>query len=287
MKTIAFCAVILLFIAARLPAEIVAGPLTNPANGHDYYLLTPNTWTASEAEAESLGGTLAVIGNAREQDWIFSTFGAYSGTNRDLWIGLCRVGPQRTLEWVTGEPLNYSNWAGGQPDDMGGRQSCVFLASSNRPWGFPAGGWADIEDNGIVDGCLPCAVVELPGKAHQHSLSKTERALIGNWYEGGNIERPCWIVGTDRTLFRILNNHLAERVTMSDDGLLHVADFQTRPRSTMVGDISAFPYSVLQPFPPRALGISGEVIRDKILWSDGTWWSQKPLESDALVGDKN
>jgi hypothetical protein len=55
----------------------------------------------------------------------------------------------------------------------------------------------------------------------------------------------------------------------------------------MVGDISAFPYSVLQPFPPRALGISGEVIRDKILWSDGTWWSQKPLQSDASVEDKN
>jgi hypothetical protein len=287
MKTIAFRIIILLFAAARLQAEIVTGPITNPANGHDYYLLTPNTWTASEAEAESLGGTLAVIRNVKEQDWIFFTFGAYGGTNRNLWIGLCRVGAQRTLEWLTGEQLNYSNWAGGQPDDAGGRESCVFLASSNRPWGFPAGGWADIVDNGIVDGGLPCAVVELPGKAHQLVLSKAERALIGNWYEGGNIERPCWIVGTGRTLFRISNNHLAERVTMSDDGLLHVVDFQIRPRSTIVGDIPAFQYSLPQPFSARALGIRGEVIKNKILWSDGTWWSQKPLQSDALAGDKN
>ncbi|HEY1788104.1 MAG TPA: lectin-like protein [Verrucomicrobiae bacterium] len=287
MKIIAFCAVVLLFAAARLRADIVAGPITNPANGHDYYLLTPNTWTASEAEAESLGGTLAVIRIVKEQDWVFSTFGTYSGTNRDLWIGLCRMGAQRTLEWVTGERLNYANWAGGQPDDAGGRESCVFLASSNRPWGFPAGGWADIVDNGIVDGCLPYAVVELSGKAHQLSLSKSERALIGNWYEGGNIERPCWIVGTDRTLFRISNNHLAERVTMSDDGLLHVVDFQTQPRSAIVSDMPAYQYNFPHPFSARPLGIHGEVIRDKILWSDGTWWSQKPLPADALAGDKN
>src|SRR5271156_1098945 len=90
MKTIAFSAVILLFTAARLPAEIIAGPITNPANGHDYYLLSPNSWTASEAEAESLDGTLAVIKNANEQKWISSTFGAYKGTNHDLWIGLPR-----------------------------------------------------------------------------------------------------------------------------------------------------------------------------------------------------
>jgi hypothetical protein len=287
MKIIAFYAVILLVAAARLRADVVAGPVTNPINGHDYYLLAPNTWTASEAEAESLGGRLAVIHNVKEQGWIFSTFGAYGGTNRDLWIGLCRVGAQRTLEWVTGEKLDYSNWAGGQPDDMGGRESCVFMASSNRPWGFPAGGWADIMDNGIVDGSLPYAIVELPGKSHKLFLSKAERALIGNWYEGGDIERACWIVGTDKMLFRISSNHVAERLTMSDDGLLHVADFQNRPFPAFVGEVPAVRYNFPQPFPTQSLGVRGEVIKNKILWSDGTWWSQKPLQSDGLAGARN
>ena len=47
----------LLFFAFQSRADIIVGPITNPANGHDYYLLTPNNWTASEAEAEALGGT--------------------------------------------------------------------------------------------------------------------------------------------------------------------------------------------------------------------------------------
>ena len=37
-------------------AAVLAGPITNAANGHLYYLLSANTWTASEAEAVGLGG---------------------------------------------------------------------------------------------------------------------------------------------------------------------------------------------------------------------------------------
>ena len=64
-------------LTPRAGADILAGPITNPNNGHDYYLLTPNTWSASEAEAETLGGTLAVIQNDAEQEWVFSKFGSY------------------------------------------------------------------------------------------------------------------------------------------------------------------------------------------------------------------
>ncbi len=49
---------------------VVTPPTLNPANGHLYYLLTPNTWTAAEAEAVSLGGTLATIDDANEDAWV-------------------------------------------------------------------------------------------------------------------------------------------------------------------------------------------------------------------------
>jgi hypothetical protein len=261
-------------------AEIIAGPITNPANEHDYYLLSPDTWTASESEAESLDGTLAVIKNADEQKWVFSTFGAYGGTNHDLWIGLYRTEPQRSLIWATGEKLHYVNWAGGQPDDAGGRESCVFMASANRPWGFPGGSWADFTDEGIVDGSAPNGVVELPGKANEHSLSKAERALIGNWYEGGNIERPCWIAGTDKMLFVISNNKFAARASLNADGILLVHNFQRGGPILHEGvpmEINGFLHSM----PSRnnfQTGMNGEIIKDKILWSNGTWWSRKPTE---------
>jgi hypothetical protein len=276
MKTIiAVCsAAIMLFAAEITPrADIIAGPITNPANGHDYYLLSPKTWTASEAEAESLDGTLAVIENAEEQKWIFSTFAAYGGTNRNLWIGLHRMGPDRSLLWVTGEHLNYVNWAGGRPAS----KSAIFMASASRPWGFEAGSWADIDDNELVDWSLPMGVVELPGKANKLSLSKAERSLIGNWYEGGNIERPCWIVTTDKMLFVISNDKVAARAFLGDDGTLRVPNFQGgRPMMPMV-ESSSGRYSPMSSVFQKDM--DGEILKDKILWSNGTWWSRKPSEN--------
>jgi len=53
--------------------------VTNPANGHSYYLLSSNTWTASQAEAAALGGNLP-INDAAENDWVFDISAQDSGT---------------------------------------------------------------------------------------------------------------------------------------------------------------------------------------------------------------
>ena len=47
-------------------AAVLAGPLTNAANGHAYYLLSANSWTTSEAETRGLGGHLVTINDAAE-----------------------------------------------------------------------------------------------------------------------------------------------------------------------------------------------------------------------------
>jgi hypothetical protein len=47
-------------------AAVLAGPLTNAANGQAYYLLSDTSWTASEAEARGLGGHLATIKDAAD-----------------------------------------------------------------------------------------------------------------------------------------------------------------------------------------------------------------------------
>ena len=52
---------LLCLAAGRLSAQVVAGPIVNPANGHAYFLLAPNTWTSSESQAVALGGHLATI----------------------------------------------------------------------------------------------------------------------------------------------------------------------------------------------------------------------------------
>src|SRR5881628_2529702 len=112
MKT--FFAVFLVAFSASARAGILAGPVVNPANGHSYYLLSQNSWSNAEAEAVSLGGHLATIRNAAEQEWVFSTFNAYGGA---LWIGLTDRDEVFSFRWVSGEPFSYTNWGGGQPDN--------------------------------------------------------------------------------------------------------------------------------------------------------------------------
>lgn len=253
-------AAILLCAAIQTRAEVIAGPITNPANGHDYYLLSPNTWTASEAEAEVLGGTLAIINNASEQDWVFSTFSKDVNHN-GLWIGLHRTRMGGPFVWVTNARTNYFDWGPGEPNDVGGVENCVHMQNGNAN----AGTWNDIPNDHRFN-----AVVELPGKADQIPLSKSARALIGNWYEGGNVRRPCWIAGTYNALFVITNYRLAARAGLCTDGSLFVPGWS-------IGSGRTVPY-FSRSFPLPQTGMRGEIFKDKILWSNGTWWSRKPWD---------
>ena len=126
MKTsIALCAATIISLATTFHtrAEVMAGPVTNPANGHDYYLLAPASWPAAEGEAENLGGSLAIIRTADEHNWVFAQFG-HDGDNkeRSLWIGLHRQWPGGPFVWVDGSKVDYVNWDAGQPDNAGGNE---------------------------------------------------------------------------------------------------------------------------------------------------------------------
>jgi len=246
MKTTiaSFGSAILLLAAVQTRAGIIAGPITNPANGHDYYLLTPDTWTASEAEAEQLGGTLAIIRNAANQEWVFSKFGAYGGTNRNLWIGLHRQWQGGPLAWVTDEKFVYANWSSGNPDNAGGVENCVHMYN---PKDVQAGKWNDFSDTGMMSDPL-CGVVEVPGKSNEKALTEKEKSMIGTWYESGNGNHPCWISGTENKLFQIYDGR-AVRLILTAEGSLFLSN-----------------------------RIRGEIIKDKILWSNGTWWSRQTVD---------
>jgi len=245
MKTsIAFCgATILLFAAFNTHAGIIAGPITNPANGHDYYLLTPNSWSESERQAESLGGTLAIIKSAAEQEWVFSKFGAYGGTNRNLWLGFHRETPDRFVS-MTGGQMNYSNWGPGQPDNGGGVENCVDIWASGS-WNDSKGYWNDAVDWTSCNG-----VVEVPGKSKEPALTDKEKALIGTWYVNGDPSQPCWIAGTENLIFAIDQNNDASRVIFTPEGFLFSPKWKQH----------------------------AEIVKDKLLWSKGNWWSRKPSE---------
>ena len=241
-STFAICgaAILLSAVTFRAGAEIIAGPVTDPANGHVYYLLSLNCWTISETEAESLGGTLAVIDNAGEQEWVYSTFGSYGGVNRGgLWIGLHRTKPGGPFAWVGDAKLDYVNWGPGEPNNVGGVEDSAHLQNG----GSAPGTWNDLPDSSQLSG-----VVELPGKATEKSLSAGEKSLMRTWFESGRTDRPCYIAGTRRMLFQIYDGR-AVQLFFTARGSLFLSN-----------------------------GIRGEIVNDKILWSNGTWWSRKPVE---------
>jgi hypothetical protein len=149
-----------------IQAAVVGGPVTNAANGHVYYLLSQNNWTASQAEAVSLGGNLATINDQAENDWVFQTFGLYGGQPRALWIGLNDREQEGNFTWISGETSTFRSWSVVQPDNGGGAEVehyTYFWFPNFNGDGPTDGKWNDSADVTSVHGIAIYGVVEVSG----------------------------------------------------------------------------------------------------------------------------
>ena len=88
------------------------------SGGNDHYYLPTLacTWSEAESLAVQLGGHLAGVSSAEEQGFLTSTFGESL-----IWIGLTDEAVEGTWVWSSGEPVTYTNWAGGQPSGYTGQ----------------------------------------------------------------------------------------------------------------------------------------------------------------------
>ena len=88
------------------------------SGGNDHYYLPTLacTWSEAESLAVQLGGHLAGVTSAEEQGFLTSTFGESL-----IWIGLTDEAVEGTWVWSSGEPVTYTNWAGGQPSGNTGQ----------------------------------------------------------------------------------------------------------------------------------------------------------------------
>ncbi len=113
----------LMTAATAQAITLVQWTTASGGNGHYYGITSSATdWDTAEGMAVADGGTLAAINSAAEQTFIDNTFltsGAYSAL--PLWIGLNDIangmGSKDYTNWVTGEPVTYTNWntATGEP----------------------------------------------------------------------------------------------------------------------------------------------------------------------------
>jgi Lectin C-type domain len=171
-------------------ADILTGPITNAANGHLYYLLSQNTWPASDAEARTLGSHLVTINDADENRFVTDTFGPTAlalgaGHVVSLGIGLSDAVTEGSWVWSNGEPASYTNWQPGQPsagpdEDFAG----IFIAGLP---GLTPGKWHDFVPDGrygdVVFGVVEVAV---PVPALTIRVSQVElcwQTVTNTWYQ--------------------------------------------------------------------------------------------------------
>jgi hypothetical protein len=131
MKTLGTL-IALVLVSTSLHAGVIAGPITNAANGHLYYLLTPTSWLAAEAEAVTLGGHLATINDAAENAFVITAFGSYDY----FFIGLTDKDVEGSFRWIDGDTSSYRNWDAvyGSPGNLQMDADFVLVFRSTGLW---------------------------------------------------------------------------------------------------------------------------------------------------------
>ena len=121
-----------------------------------YRMTTSNgTWTGAQANATTLGGYLAAISSAAENTAI-RTFANSQGFTGSVWIGFTDQAVEGTFVWVNGEPVVYTNWGGGEPNNLGNEDFTELLSS---------GSWNDLGPTGGRHGVVEQAVTAVPEPA--------------------------------------------------------------------------------------------------------------------------
>ena len=100
--------------------------------GHEYYLSPEGeeylaTWTEANDMIESWGEPfvhMATISSQEENDFINEASGFI-----ETWIGFTDEDEEGNWQWVTGEDVVYTNWAGGEPNDAGGGEDWAHMWS--------------------------------------------------------------------------------------------------------------------------------------------------------------
>ena len=162
----------LLGLSASSHSAVVTGPVTNPANGHLYYLLSQGTWTASEAEAQSMGGHLVTINDAAEDAWVYQQFASYGGVVHNLWIGLTDAASEGTWVWTSGEALSYTHWVPGDPNNLPPSENYGIMWGANSGFAYN-GFWNDLPDSANSYPAFGVVEIAKPVFARTQSLRLT------------------------------------------------------------------------------------------------------------------
>ncbi len=119
----------------------------DPISGHRYEVSqTVELWDDAKTKAQAqtytsqgnlYHGYLTAISSPEENGFINRFFQQFTNT---IWIGLTDVNSPRTFYWSNGEPLVYTNWNIGEPNNSSGGEDYVQMLLSGKWNDFPNSG---------------------------------------------------------------------------------------------------------------------------------------------------
>lgn len=106
------------------PNDAVRGP-----GGHKYkYYDDKVSWEEAQNRCKKLGGHLATITSAGEYKFIVDKF------PHDAWLGGTDRAKEGEWVWITGEPMKFTAWSRGQPDNAGGAENYLHYWVAEKGW---------------------------------------------------------------------------------------------------------------------------------------------------------
>jgi hypothetical protein len=99
--------------------------------GHCYrYFTDKKNWFDARAACQALGGDLASMANAAENDFVHSIV---IPKETAPWIGFNDQGSEGSWQWSDGSAVTFTNWAGGEPNNSGNEDCGHLYVYANNP----------------------------------------------------------------------------------------------------------------------------------------------------------
>uniref|UniRef100_A0A8C6WHR0 C-type lectin domain-containing protein n=1 Tax=Neogobius melanostomus TaxID=47308 RepID=A0A8C6WHR0_9GOBI len=88
------------------------------------------TWAQAQQLCVALGGNLATIHNQQEEQFVKGV-----AEGRDAWIGFSDAQEDGVWLWINGEPVTFTGWCDGEPNNLHGPQQCAVINySAKKCW---------------------------------------------------------------------------------------------------------------------------------------------------------
>ncbi|MEZ4933725.1 MAG: SdrD B-like domain-containing protein [Saprospiraceae bacterium] len=147
-------------------------------NGSKYFCSNDNNNNWNEAMATNAatqyGGHLVVVNSAEENEFLRSKIMASR-----VWIGFTDEASEGNFKWVNGDPVTYTNWSYGEPNNQGingGQGDHTILEKSSGKW-KDRNGWDDYE-----------FVIEIPCQAQPVCNGEISGLKIHNISGGSDLD---------------------------------------------------------------------------------------------------